>query len=63
MESREISDEEKEMLLRIYEDLRALADHPIPAVRGGARLALGEVAQIRNALGLHYELYSKDLSV
>ena len=48
-------------LLRIYADLRSLADHPVPAVRGPVRLALGEIAQVLNRLGTAYELYSKEL--
>jgi hypothetical protein len=49
-------------LLRVYTDLRTLADHPLPAVRGPVRLALGEVAQVLNRLGIAYELYSKELA-
>jgi hypothetical protein len=49
------------MLLQVYDSLRGLADHPSPAVRGGVRLALADVAQVLNAVGLRYELYSKDL--
>jgi hypothetical protein len=62
MHEPEISDEQAATLLRVYADLRALADHPSPAVRGGVRLALADVAQVLNALGLRYELYSKDLA-
>lgn len=57
----DVSEEQQETLLRVYEDLRGLADHPLPVVRAGARLALAEVAQVLNALGLRYELYTKDL--
>jgi hypothetical protein len=62
MDEPEISETESATLLRVYDDLRALADHPSPAVRGGVRLALADVAQVLNALGLRYELYSKDLA-
>lgn len=62
MADREISDQQAETLLRVFEDLRGLADHPSPAVRGGIRLALADVAQVLNAVGLRYELYSKDLA-
>jgi hypothetical protein len=58
----EITDQQRDTLLRVYEDLRGLADHPSPAVRGGVRLALADVAQVLNALDLRYELYSKDLA-
>lgn len=61
MTEREISDEQQQTLLQVYDSLRELADHPSPAVRGGVRLALAEVAQVLNAVGLRYELYSKDL--
>lgn len=61
MTEREISDEQQQMLLQVYDSLRGLADHPSPAVRGGVRLALADVAQVLNAVGLRYELYSKDL--
>lgn len=61
MESHEVSPEQQDLLLRAYEDLRSLADHPAPVVRGGARQATADVAQILNALGLRYELYSNEL--
>lgn len=61
MGDREITDRHQATILRVYEDLRGLADHPSPAVRGGVRLALADVAQVLNALGLRYDLYSKDL--
>jgi phenylacetate-coenzyme A ligase PaaK-like adenylate-forming protein len=53
---------ERETLERVYADLRRLANHDTPAVRGGVRLALGDVAQVLAALGLRYELYSGELS-
>jgi hypothetical protein len=62
MDEPEIREAEANTLLRVYDDLRTLADHPSPAVRGGVRLALADVAQVLNALGLRYELYSKDLA-
>lgn len=49
-------------LQHVFEELRAIADHPNPAVRGPVRLALADVAQILNVLGLSYELYSQDLA-
>lgn len=61
MDEPEITEADAGTLLRVYDDLRGLADHPSPAVRGGVRLALADVAQVLNALGLRYELYSKDL--
>ena len=62
MDEPEITEADASTLLRVYDDLRALADPPSPAVRGGVRLALADVAQVLNALGLRYELYSKDLA-
>lgn len=49
-------------LQHVFDELRALVDHPSPAVRGPVRLALAEVAQVLNVLGLSYELYSRDLA-
>lgn len=62
MRPEELSEQDEAALLRAYADLRGLADHPMPAVRGPVRLALGEVAQILNTLDIAYELYSKDLA-
>lgn len=53
---------EEQALLRAYDDLRSLANHPLPAVRGGVRSALAEVAQTLNRLNLRYELYGNELS-
>jgi hypothetical protein len=58
----DITVEQQQTLLRIYDDLRSLADHPTPVVRAGARLALAETAHVVNALGLRYDLYTKDLA-
>jgi hypothetical protein len=58
----ELNAHDEAALRRVYADLRALADHPVPAVRGPVRLALGEVAQVLNSLGLSYELYSTELT-
>jgi hypothetical protein len=52
---------QEQTLLRVYDDLRSMADHPTPVVRAGARLALAEIAHVVNALGLRYDLYTKDL--
>ncbi len=49
-------------LQHVFDELRAIADHPTPAVRGPVRLAMGEVAQILNVLGVSYELYSQDFA-
>jgi hypothetical protein len=57
----DITVEQQQTLLRVYDDLRSLADHPTPVVRAGARLALAEIAHVVNALGLRYDLYTKDL--
>jgi hypothetical protein len=58
----ELSAADEATLLRVHAGLRTMADHPVPAVRGPVRLALGEVAQVLNALGISYELYSNDLA-
>lgn len=50
-------------LRRVYADLRSIANDPVPAVRGPVRLALADVAQILNALGADYQLYSKELAL
>lgn len=60
--SDDLSAQDEAVLLRVYADLRSLAEHPIPAVRGPARLALAEVAQVLNRLGVAYELYSAELT-
>ncbi|MDQ6850279.1 MAG: hypothetical protein M3070_10010 [Actinomycetota bacterium] len=51
-----------ETLQHVFNELHAIADHPTPAVRGPVRLAMGEVAQVLNVLGVSYELYSQDLA-
>lgn len=57
-----LSDEEKERLLRTYDDLAALARTcRVPAVRAAARAALAQVAQALNGEGLAYELYTQGL--
>ena len=58
-----ISESEHAALVRVYGDLRRLADHPTPHVRSGVRIALAEVAQILNALGDPSELYTNELSI
>lgn len=50
-------------LLRVFAELRSIADDPVPAVRGPVRLALGDVAQALNALGSDYLLYSTELAL
>ena len=62
MPSDQLTDQDTATLQRVYADLRSLANHPAPAVRGPVRLALGEIAQVLNRHGLSYELYSKELA-
>lgn len=62
MRPEELSHGDEAALRRAYTDLRTLADHPVPAVRGPVRLALAEVAQVMNSLGIAYDLYSDDLA-
>lgn len=57
-----ITDGQIATLQGIHDELRALADHPVPVVRAGVRQALAEVAQVLNAVGARYELYSKELA-
>jgi hypothetical protein len=57
-----LSDEEIDRLQRCYEDLMALSDCQVPAVRAGAREALASVAQALNGQGLRYELYTANWS-
>lgn len=63
MTATDISAEDRERVTRVYEDLRVLAEHPIPHLRAGARLALAEVSQMLNACGISYALYTSELSV
>jgi hypothetical protein len=57
-----LSGDEEERLQRCYEDLMALSQCKIPAVRGAAREALASVAQALNGQGLRYELYANTWS-
>lgn len=57
-----LSDEERERLLRSYQDLTSLAATcRVPAVRAAARAALAQIAQALNGQSLAYELYTQDL--
>jgi Family of unknown function (DUF6052) len=56
-----LSEDEARVLLRAFNDLRSLADHDVPAIRGGVRAALAEVAQTLNRADVRYELYSAGL--
>jgi hypothetical protein len=57
-----LSDAENQRLQRCYDDLMALADCKVPAVRAAAREALASVAQGLNGQGLRYDLYSNSWS-
>ena len=57
-----LSDDEVERLQRCYDDLMALSQCRVPAVRGAAREALASVAQALNGQGLRYELYTASWS-
>ena len=49
---------ERERLERAFDDLMALAESPVPAVRAAARAAVAHVAQALNGQGISYELYT-----
>jgi hypothetical protein len=53
-----LTEDEQGRLQRCYEDLMALSQCKVPAVRAGAREALASVAQALNGQGLRYELYT-----
>jgi hypothetical protein len=53
-----LTDEERERLLRAYDDLMTLSSSDVPSVRSAARSALAFVAQALNGQGLQYELYT-----
>jgi Family of unknown function (DUF6052) len=53
-----LSEDEEGRLQRCYEDLMALSQSKVPAVRGAAREALASIAQALNGQGLRYELYT-----
>jgi len=55
-----LSNDERERVFRVYQDLKILSSSPVPAVRAAARAALAQVAQALNGQGLAYELYTKD---
>ena len=57
-----LSENEKQRLQRCYDDLMALSDCKVPAVRAAAREALASVAQGLNGQGLRYDLYSNSWS-
>ncbi len=54
----ELSDEDKERLKRVYDDLLILAASEVPAVAAAARAAVAQVATALSGQSLHYELYS-----
>lgn len=54
----ELSDEDKERLQRVYDDLLILAASEVPAVAAAARAAVAQVACALSGQSLHYELYS-----
>ena len=58
-----ITEEERERLERCYDDLMALSESDVPAVKAGARHALASVAQALNGQGLRYELYTKNWTI
>ena len=55
----ELSDDDKEKLKRVYEDLLDLTMSEVPSVAAAAKAALAQVAAALNGQGLQYELYSK----
>ncbi|MHB1570264.1 MAG: hypothetical protein ACYCXW_18535 [Solirubrobacteraceae bacterium] len=61
-QSPQLTNEDLAALHRALEELRSLADHPIPAVRGGVRAALADVSQVLNAVAGEYEPYGPTLA-
>ena len=53
--------EEEERLLRVRDDLVALAGCAVPSVSAAARAALAQIEQALNGQGLAYELYTASL--
>jgi hypothetical protein len=58
-----LTDEERERLQRVHDDLVTLAGCSVPAVNAAARSALAQVVQAMNGQGLAYELYTASLPV
>ncbi len=54
----ELSEEDRQRLRRVYDDLLILAASEVPAVAAAARAALAQVASALSGQSLHYELYS-----
>jgi Family of unknown function (DUF6052) len=54
----ELSEPERERLVRVYQDLWILAASNVPSVKAASRAALAHVAQALNGQGIAYELYS-----
>ena len=57
-----LSEEERERLLRSFDDLQVLSGCRVPSVRAAARAALAHIAQALNGQGLAYELYTERLT-
>ena len=55
----ELSDDDKQKLKRVYDDLLDLTMSEVPSVAAAANAALAQVAAALNGQGLQYELYSK----
>lgn len=57
----QLTGDEEQSLLQAYDALYQLRNSQVPAVRGGVRAALAELAQVLNGQGLRYDLYGPDL--
>lgn len=57
----QLTDEERERLQRVHDDLLALAACAVPSVNAAARAALAHIVQAMNGQGLAYELYTASL--
>ena len=55
-----LTQEEIDLLQRIYSDLMILSSCSVPSVRAAARAAVAHVVQALNGQGLAYELYTRD---
>lgn len=53
-----LTDDDRERLERVHDDLLSLSNSDVPSVRAAARAALAHVAQALNGQGISYTLYS-----
>lgn len=56
-----LTEEDTRALVSAYDALYALRNNSVPAVRGGVRASLAELAQVLNGQDLRYDLYGPEL--